>query len=119
MAVLDRAIAVVRSDPPELIRADYVESLADVLESRPPGALTVVFQTASMFYLTPEERERVRETLDRAAREAPLAWVSAGGHLVEGMTTWDIDARLLPSPTRVVAHADFHGAWIDWFPSSA
>jgi len=83
LALLDRAIATVRRDPPDLCRADYVESL------------------------------------DRAARVAPLGWVSAGRPLVDGMTAWGMDVRLLPGPRRVVAHADFHGAWLDWFPASA
>jgi hypothetical protein len=29
-----------------------------------------------------------------------------------------MDARLLPQARRILAHADFHGTWLDWFPDA-
>jgi hypothetical protein len=117
--VLDRAIAAVRRSPPELVHGDYVERLPELLAERRSGALTVVFQTASLGYVTAEERRRVRETLTKAAESEPLAWIGSAAPLEEGMTAWGMDVRLLPGERRIVAHADFHGAWIDWFPEPA
>jgi Uncharacterized protein conserved in bacteria (DUF2332) len=47
------AADAVRRNPPELICADYVEALPDVLSNRGDTALTVVFQTISTVYLPP------------------------------------------------------------------
>jgi len=68
---LRRAIEVVREHPPELIAGDYVELLPGLLAERDEAALTVVFQTASIVYLTSEQREALYEALERAGREAP------------------------------------------------
>jgi hypothetical protein len=117
--LLDRAISAVRLAPPELVRGDYVERLPELLAERRGGALTVVFQTASLGYVGAEERQRVRETLAQAAEREPLAWIGSAPPLEDGMTAWGMDVRVLPGERRIVAHADFHGAWIDWFPRPA
>ena len=117
--LLDRAISAVRLAPPELVRGDYVERLPELLAERRGGALTVVFQTASLGYVGAEDRQRVRETLAQAAEREPLAWIGSAPPLEDGMTAWGMDVRVLPGERRIVAHADFHGAWIDWFPRPA
>jgi hypothetical protein len=119
LELLDQAVEAVRRAPPELVRGDYVELLPELLADRRPGALTVVFETASLGYVTAEERRRVRETLAEAAQDEPLAWIGSAPPLEEGMTAWGMDVHLLPGERRIVAHADFHGAWIDWFPEPA
>jgi hypothetical protein len=111
---LDTAIACVRADPPELLRGDYVELLPELLANREPGALTLVYQTASMGYLTDAERERVWATLEAAGRDAPLAWVSTTNALDPDLSGFGLDARFWPGERRVVAHGDFHGAWLEW-----
>jgi hypothetical protein len=120
LELLDRAIEAVRREPPELVRGDYVERLPALLSERRDGALTVVFETASLGYVTAEERQRVRDAITAAAEEAPLAWIGSAPPLEEGMTAWGMDVRVLPGrdERRIVAHADFHGAWIDWFPEA-
>jgi hypothetical protein len=104
---LERAIHALREHPPDLLRGNYVELLPEVLAARRPDALTVVFQTASMGYLTAEQRETVYATLDRAGNEAPLAWVTYG----DDCALW---AQLWPARQRRLALMDFHGAWLDW-----
>ena len=113
---LDRAIECVRADPPELLRGDYVELLAELLAERRPGALTLVYQTASMAYLTDAERERVYGALEAAGRESPVAWVSTTQALDDSLSGFGLDARFWPGKRRVVAHGDFHGSWLEWLP---
>jgi hypothetical protein len=113
---LDQAIAVARADPPDLVPGDITEVLPDLLARRRDDTLMIVWQTAVLGYLTPERRRLVYDALAAAGDSAgPLAFVGTsnandGSNLHYGMTvqTW-------PGGTREqLAHADFHGAWIDW-----
>jgi hypothetical protein len=110
---LRRAIEVVRDDPPELVEGDYVELLPELLFERDQNAMTVVFETISLGYLTDEQQEQVAVTLEEAGREGPLAWISApSGEWVEG--AFGLGVRVWPGPERRVALMDFHGAWLEW-----
>jgi hypothetical protein len=118
---LGRAIETLREQPPELIRADYVEGLADALAGRHPDRLTVVFETASRGYLSAEQQERVRAALDDAAVEGPLAWLAtqtfaeatASGGSPE--SAYVLELAIWPALDRtVVGSCDFHGNWLDW-----
>jgi hypothetical protein len=102
-----QAMDVVRDDPPELISGDYVELLPQLLEERRDDGLTVVFQTASFIYLTPEERDAVYDALEQAGREAPLAWITYEDD-------YELQVQVWPGPKRSVARMDFHGAWLEW-----
>lgn len=112
---LDRAIEVVRRDPPTLVQGDFVELLPEYLARRRPEALTVVMQIASAGYLDEDGHSRLRAVYDAAGAEGPLAIVGTsrprdGGHHYYGLriTHW-------PGPeTEIAAHADFHGAWLEW-----
>ena len=105
---LARAIDVVRSDPPLLVRGDLADELPAVLGERP----TLVFQTAVFPYLSDETRNAVRTTLDRAG--APVAFVTAGRPRGREHG-WGMRIELYPGADReFVGHADFHGAWLDY-----
>jgi hypothetical protein len=73
---LRAAIEVVRADPPELIRGDYVDALPLILAGRRKDALTVVFQTASTGYLPDDRYASLREVLVTARGDQPLGWIS-------------------------------------------
>ncbi len=117
---LDAAIeTLVRSpEQPDLIRGDYVELLPGLLGARPSDAVTVVFQTVSTVYLDAAQRASVRMALDEAGRDGrPLAWVSGRPHEEsesEREESYELELRLWPQPTRLLAHVDHHGNWIDW-----
>ena len=114
LEMLDRAVATLREDPPQLIRGDIAEELPRVLTERRDGALTVVWQTAALGYLPDQGRERVRTALEAAAEEAPLAWIS-GGRSERSEQEWAMKIRLWPGGDReLVAYADWHGAWLEW-----
>lgn len=111
---LERAIEVVRADPPRILRGDYVERLEPLLAKRSGEALTVVYQTASFFQLAEEARARVEEILDEAGRREPLALVSAEHPDREDADYWRLYFQLWPGERKVVARLDFHGRWLDW-----
>lgn len=112
---LDRAIAALRADPPELVRGDLVELLPEVLAAQPGDALTVVFQTAVLGYTGDEGRARVRAALDEAGRTRALVFVTTG----QGRThdqNWGLRILYWPGGDReFVGEADYHGAWLDWW----
>lgn len=111
---LDRAIAELRRDPPELIHGDLVTILPDVLAERDEGALTLVFETAVLGYASPEERSAVFETLDEAGRDGPLAFVRTSQPPDGAHTHYALSIRVWPREAVVVGLANFHGAWIEW-----
>ncbi|MBV9485248.1 MAG: DUF2332 domain-containing protein [Frankiaceae bacterium] len=118
LARLDRAIGALRDNPPEMIAGDLADVLPVLLANRATDALTVVWQTAVLGYLPEQRRELVLQTLAEAGAVGPLAFISTssandGSHLYYGLTI-----QLWPSGERVqVAHADWHGAFIDWLPA--
>jgi hypothetical protein len=112
---LDRAIQVLRRHPPTLVRGDFVELVPQYLERRRPDALTVVMQIAAAGYLDEERRKVLRQVYIEAGEQGPLALVGTtqpedGRHDYYGLriTHW-------PGPeSEIVAHGDFHGAWLEW-----
>jgi hypothetical protein len=113
---LTRAIQELRRDPPELVRGDFVELLPELLASRRPDGLTVVFQSAVLGYVGEEARARLRETLDAAGERGPLAFVSTGRPRRDD-DSWGLRITYWPGAEReFLGHADFHGAWLDWRP---
>jgi hypothetical protein len=110
---LRRAIAVLRDDPPRLVRGDYVDLLPALLAKRDPQALTVVFETASTMYLSPERRARLRDTLEEAGAGGGLAYLTTTQPDDESHSFWALRLRAWPGE-RLLAHMDFHGAWVEW-----
>ncbi len=114
---LRRAVEVVREDPPEIVRGDYVSVLPELLAARDPDALTVVFQTASTQYLPRRRYDELRDALLDASRDAPLGWISTQRHDEEiGRSQgYALEVALWPErEARVVARMGYHGEWLDY-----
>ena len=115
MERLERAIAAVRREPPPIERGDLVEVLPRLLAERAPDALTVVFQTAVLGYLGAEGWARVRDLLAESGREGRLAFVWTARPTEGVHDYWGLWLQRWPGgEPRVVAHSDFHGAWLEW-----
>jgi hypothetical protein len=102
---LDAAVDVWRRDPPEIVTGDLVDELPRLLDRPRDGGMLVVWETAVFGYLPLERQEQAAALLEAA----PCAFVHTGqprdgSHDYYGLFV-DGDA---------VAHADFHGAWLDW-----
>lgn len=112
---LDRAVATLRAQPPQLEQGDIVERLPALLAERLPGALTVVFQTAVRGYLSREDWRRLLNALDEAGRRFPLALVSVSRPAPGEDRYWGLWLRVWPEgEKRLLAHAGFHGQWLEW-----
>ena len=112
---LDRAIEAVRRDPPELVRGDFADELESLLARRLPGALTVVFMTAVLGYVSDAGWARTQEVLVEAGSHGPLAFVWADRPAAGVDEYWGLWLRLWPGgEPELLAHADVHGAWLEW-----
>jgi hypothetical protein len=66
-------------------------------------------------YVPEERRRELYRVLAEAGDRAPLAFVGVGPTDEDVPTYQTMRIQLWPGGEReVVAHADFHGAWIDW-----
>ncbi len=116
---LDRAIEAVRRDPPDLVRGDFADELESLLLQRRPGALTVVFMTAVLGYVSDEGWARTQQVLAEAGSREPLAFVWADRPEAGVDEYWGLWLRLWPrrrpdGEPELLAHADVHGAWLEW-----
>jgi hypothetical protein len=110
---LRAAIDVVRDDPPELIRGDYVGDLPRLLRDRVPGAQLIVYETASTQYLDRDQRASLHEAMHHAGREEPLTFLTTRSH--RGDDGYTLEAWSWPAgDRRELEHFDFHGAWLSW-----
>jgi len=113
VARLRAAIDVVRDDPPQLIRGDYVRDLPALLDDRVPGAQLIVYETASTQYLDREQRSSLHEALHYAGRAEPLTFLTTRSNA--GQDFYSLEAISWPSGRRrEIEELDFHGAWLRW-----
>jgi hypothetical protein len=115
---LRRAIDVVRKNPPELIQGDYVELLPKVLTERQDEALTVVYHSVSVVYLSRAIREQLREEIEEAGKEGPLAWLSYESvEETPGYYVFVLDLQTWPGgERRRLARLDGHANTLEWLP---
>ena len=65
-------------------------------------------------YVDPAEQARIRELL--TAVERPLAWLRM--EPAENLKCAELRLTLFPGGNeRLLAHADYHGRWVEWFGS--
>ena len=112
-ARLRSASEILRQEPPELVRGDYLDLLPGILRSRSDDVLTVVFQTISTVYLTDAQRGQLRAT----GADGPLAWVSTPTPEEHGERRGDYPLELAMWPAgdrRIVARMNVRGEWLEW-----
>jgi hypothetical protein len=110
---LRRAIETLRSDPPELMRSDYVETLPGLLADRLDRTQLVVFQTASTMYLPEHGLARLRDALEQAGRVEPVVFLTTGR--APGDDGFALELERYPGGrSERLGIFDFHGAWLDW-----
>jgi hypothetical protein len=105
MRDLDAAVEVWRRKPPEIVVGDMVDELPALLERGADDGVLLVWETAALGYLPEEGQARVRDLLEQA-----------GGVFVHTGRPQDgsQDYYGLYVDDDEVAHAEFHGAWIEW-----
>jgi hypothetical protein len=112
---LEAAVASWREEPPQIVVGDMLDELPGLLARRRDDALLLVWQSAALNYLPPERRDRVRELLEEAGSEGPLAFVETWQPLDGSHDYYGLYVQVWPEGKRFeVAHSDFHGAWLEW-----
>lgn len=119
MARTRAAITLANDYPARIVTADASEWLEKGLDDLNPEAVVFLFHTIAWQYL-PEDRRRIGEGhLARAgaARRANAPLVRFAME-ADGGTGAGLTLTVWPSGKTIsLGRADFHGRWIEWFPS--
>ena len=113
---LAAAIRIAREFPPPVSRGDLLTDLESVLVGIPPDATPVVFHSAVLAYLPPDDRKKFA----RLVRELDAVWISneAPGVFpdIDALAGPDIPRNrfILSVDARPVAFTGHHGQSIDW-----
>src|SRR5918999_1382865 len=111
-----RAIEIARSDPPRLMKGDFVEVLPPLLAERDLEALTIVYHSAATIYLGDEERSGIQETLESEGRRGSLAEVSfeVARDDDPGYAGFALEVETWPGERRRLARLDGHANPPEW-----
>lgn len=142
--LIQAALSVARENPPELVQGDALDVLGDVLSGLPKDLPLCVFNSATLFYFSPEECGDFVALLDRFG-DRELHWISLEGgafHTSGARLPFDrlFKRRSSDRPTEIfgilgyarwrggrredhlLGRADMHGRWIEWegdFPDTS
>jgi len=109
---LDRAIALYRSEPPEILSGDALALLPDMLAAVPPGEAICVYHTIAVYQFSAAMKEALNAILATAARPVwHLSFEFDGAKDYALTLTRHRDGV---AQARVLAVAQAHGGWIEW-----
>ncbi|HYY25603.1 MAG TPA: DUF2332 domain-containing protein [Candidatus Udaeobacter sp.] len=111
-SLLERAIDTAQRDPPELIAADAVEVLPDILNSIPPDSTPCIFRVWTS--LPQKTREQLSLLLTQYGQKRDLFVISTVGQRGN-----EIDLQLTSfvqgvKTVKVLAHCETHGESLEW-----
>ncbi len=116
------AIGVARQDPPNLVAGDLLEELPHQVEQAAEHGLVVVFHSAVIAYLDPDDRVTFTALMHELVSAGRCRWISNEGPRVLPDVTRTAPAHDDDTPTFVlgidgqaVARTHGHGASITWF----
>ena len=117
--LLRRAIDIVRTDPPHLVRGDLLEDLDPLLERAAQHGRVVVQHSAVAAYLEPEDRERFTDQMLARVAAGTCRWVSnEGPRVLPRITatgpTPPVGRFVLALDGRAVAWTHGHGRSLSW-----
>jgi hypothetical protein len=113
---LAAAIETARREPPPVHQGDLLTDLVPLARQAPPGATLVVYHSAVLTYVDPDQRGHFAETV--AALNA--VWLSnEGPGILSGVAAPERDGGgehfvLVRDGTQAIALTDGHGTWLEW-----
>jgi hypothetical protein len=109
---LDRAIAIFRNAPPEILGGDALALLPDVLAAVPPGDTVCVYHTIAVYQFSAAMKDALIAILTNAGRPVwHLSFEFDGAQDYALTLTRHADGV---AEAQVLAVAQAHGGWIDW-----
>ena len=121
-AHLRTALDVVRADPPTLRRGDILDDLDDLLDEAAEHGEVVVFHTAVVAYLEPQDRDRFAAAMTERVAAGRCRWVSnEGKNVLPAVTATgpqipaDHPTFVLGLDGRALAWTHGHGRAMTWF----
>jgi hypothetical protein len=117
-AILEKAMAVRREFPVEIIEGDGKSLVRGVIEETPKESLVCVFHTHTSCQWPKAEREKFLGILSAASGSRDLRLLSAesqgGGFAKLVLTSWKKGKQ----EDRLLANVHDHGCWIEWLDPS-
>ena len=119
---LRTAIAVARQDPPNIVAGDLLNELPLQIEQAAEHGLVVVFHSAVIAYLNPDDRTTFAALMHELVAAGRCHWISNEGPRVLPDVTRTAPAHHDDTPTfvlgvdgRAVARTHGHGTSMAWF----
>jgi hypothetical protein len=113
---LAAAVDTARRDPPLVHRGDLLTDLPALAAQAPPEATLVVYHSAVLAYVAPDDRRRFAGTV----RDLDAVWLSnEGPGVVPGVPLPAYQGApfaLVRDGATPVAMTDSHGTWLQWLP---
>jgi hypothetical protein len=117
-ARIQAAMAIVRADPPRIVRGDAVDDLPGLVAQAPANATLVVVSSAAIVYLMPEPRARFIDYV----RSLDAVWISNEGAGIVPVAASALDGRTPPVLGQLLLSVDEvpkaftgpHGDRLDW-----
>jgi hypothetical protein len=115
MELLERAVDLVRTDPPKLIAGDAAEIFPSVAESIAPDLAIVVYHSFTMNQFDLDQREELEDAFCRIGASRPLArvgfeWPTGAEHPNLSLTNYSA----VQIERWMLATCDPHSAWMRW-----
>lgn len=122
MARIDAAIQLAGENPPQVIKQDAAEFVADFLTSpQPSGTTRAMFHSIMWQYMPESAQESITAAYETAGSKAtpdkPLAWIA----LETDPATFRHELKVRcwtggenDGQTALLGHAHPHGAWVEW-----
>ena len=113
---LRAAIRIARDDPPRVVRGDLLRDLPALVAEAPQDATLVIFHSAVLVYVAPEDRARFAQ----GVRELGAVWISNESPSVLPKLAAGLDRQpppgrfLLAVDGKPVAFTGGHGQSIEW-----
>ena len=120
-AQLRRAVAIARTEPPELLRGDLLEELPAMVDHAAAHGPVVVFHRAVAAYLADDDRARFHDLMDELVGAGRCHWVSnEAPRVLPRVTATGPDVPeservfVLGLDGRAIAWTHGHGRWMRW-----
>jgi hypothetical protein len=126
LALMNAAIDISRSHPPELVEGDFREALPARIRATPAGQVVCLFASFVLNQFSPELLADLRSMLLELSKERELYFVVmgftefvAGGHAYKGDTlTWVLRVKDGRGERWLSSLANPHGRWLELQPAA-